>query len=241
MHHPRAVHRDERVAQTLGQVQQLLGIERAALPHVLLEVVARHQLGDQERLRGVGLGVQDGGHAGVLELLQGAHLAAQPVARRRVGPDVRVQQLERHGVATAVHRPVHSPHRRRSQGGDDGVPADLRPWFQADPLHPGTVSAAAGGRPATRGATCTDRVDTTRGDDPLPSDAPAHGYDFVVVANRLPVDVSLDDDGATTWTRSPGGLVTALAPVMASTSGAWVGWGGSPDLELSRSTSTAPS
>ena len=51
----------------------------------------------------------------------------------------------------------------------------------------------------------------------MPSDAPAHGYDFVVVANRLPVDVSLDDDGEPTWTRSPGGLVTALAPVMAST------------------------
>jgi len=66
----------------------------------------------------------------------------------------------------------------------------------------------------------------------VPTDAPAHGYDFVVVANRLPVDVSLDDDGEPTWTRSPGGLVTALAPVMASTSGAWVGWGGSPDLEL---------
>ena len=66
----------------------------------------------------------------------------------------------------------------------------------------------------------------------MPSDAPAHGYDFVVVANRLPVDVSLDDDGEPTWTRSPGGLVTALAPVMASTAGAWVGWGGSPDLEL---------
>ena len=41
-----------------------------------------------------------------------------------------------------------------------------------------------------------------------------------------------DDDGEPTWTRSPGGLVTALAPVMASTSGAWVGWAGSPDLEL---------
>jgi len=66
----------------------------------------------------------------------------------------------------------------------------------------------------------------------VPSAAPAHGYDFVVVANRLPVDVSLGDDGEPTWTRSPGGLVTALAPVMASTSGAWVGWGGSPDLEL---------
>jgi len=66
----------------------------------------------------------------------------------------------------------------------------------------------------------------------VPGQGPDHGYDFVVVANRLPVDVTLDDDGQTSWTRSPGGLVTALAPVMASTSGAWVGWGGSPDLEL---------
>jgi len=64
----------------------------------------------------------------------------------------------------------------------------------------------------------------------VPSDVP--GYDFVVVANRLPVDVSVGEDGEPTWTRSPGGLVTALAPVMASTAGAWVGWGGSPDLEL---------
>ncbi|MBT0993158.1 trehalose-6-phosphate synthase [Cellulomonas sp. DKR-3] len=63
-------------------------------------------------------------------------------------------------------------------------------------------------------------------------DVPSDGYDLVVVANRLPVDVSLDDHGEPTWSRSPGGLVTALAPVMASADGAWVGWGGSPDLTL---------
>jgi len=63
-------------------------------------------------------------------------------------------------------------------------------------------------------------------------DVAADGYDLLVVANRLPVDVSLGDDGEPTWTRSPGGLVTALAPVMAQAEGAWVGWGGSPDLEL---------
>lgn len=61
--------------------------------------------------------------------------------------------------------------------------------------------------------------------------APAQ-FDLVVVANRLPVDLSLDEDGETSWTRSPGGLVTALAPVMAKTEGAWVGWGGQPGLEL---------
>jgi len=63
-------------------------------------------------------------------------------------------------------------------------------------------------------------------------DVPSDGYDLVVVANRLPVDVSLDEAGEISWTRSPGGLVTALAPVMAGADGAWVGWGGSPGLDL---------
>ncbi|HEY0260737.1 MAG TPA: alpha,alpha-trehalose-phosphate synthase (UDP-forming) [Lacisediminihabitans sp.] len=58
------------------------------------------------------------------------------------------------------------------------------------------------------------------------------GYDLVVVANRLPVDVTLDDDGNPSWTRSPGGLVTALEPVVQGSDGAWVGWGGAADLDL---------
>ena len=57
-------------------------------------------------------------------------------------------------------------------------------------------------------------------------------YDFVVVSNRLPVDRVLDADGNSEWTRSPGGLVTALEPVMREADGAWVGWAGQPDLEL---------
>jgi trehalose 6-phosphate synthase len=55
-------------------------------------------------------------------------------------------------------------------------------------------------------------------------------YDFVVVSNRLPVDRVIDADGTASWTRSPGGLVTALEPVMREADGAWVGWGGQPDL-----------
>ncbi|WP_269929292.1 trehalose-phosphatase [Kocuria massiliensis] len=58
------------------------------------------------------------------------------------------------------------------------------------------------------------------------------GYDFVVVANRLPVDRSIDEDGNSTWRRSPGGLVSALAPVMAAHSGAWIGWHGASDEDL---------
>ncbi|HEX6577399.1 MAG TPA: trehalose-6-phosphate synthase [Jiangellaceae bacterium] len=52
---------------------------------------------------------------------------------------------------------------------------------------------------------------------------------FVVVANRLPVDRVTDAEGTTSWRRSPGGLVTALAPVMRAYAGAWVGWTGVPD------------
>lgn len=51
-------------------------------------------------------------------------------------------------------------------------------------------------------------------------------FDFVVVANRLPVDIHYEDDGSFTWNQAPGGLVTAMEPVMKSTHGAWVGWSG---------------
>jgi trehalose 6-phosphate synthase len=57
-------------------------------------------------------------------------------------------------------------------------------------------------------------------------------YHFVVVSNRLPVDHSTAADGTTTWTRSPGGLVSALEPVMRDTDGAWVGWVGQPDIDI---------
>ena len=58
------------------------------------------------------------------------------------------------------------------------------------------------------------------------------GYDLVVVANRLPVDIDKADDGEISWRRSPGGLVTALEPVMQKADGAWVGWSGGPGLDV---------
>ncbi|KNC20413.1 trehalose-phosphate synthase [Arthrobacter sp. RIT-PI-e] len=57
-------------------------------------------------------------------------------------------------------------------------------------------------------------------------------FDFIVVSNRLAVDRVVDGDGESSWRRSPGGLVTALAPVMAKADGAWVGWHGAPDETL---------
>ena len=59
----------------------------------------------------------------------------------------------------------------------------------------------------------------------------------MVVANRLPVDEVTDGEGEVAldsvaradgrlWRRSPGGLVTALHPILASNRGTWVGWHG---------------
>src|SRR5580658_93794 len=74
-------------------------------------------------------------------------------------------------------------------------------------------------RPVTNGAAMTKTESPTSPDEPgVPAtDMPP----VVAVANRLPVQQG--DDG---WQLSPGGLVTALRPVMAAQTGAWVGWDG---------------
>jgi alpha,alpha-trehalose-phosphate synthase [UDP-forming] len=51
-------------------------------------------------------------------------------------------------------------------------------------------------------------------------------YDFVVAASRLPVDQVEGPDGEPEWRPSPGGLVSALEPIMRKTSGVWIGWSG---------------
>ncbi|OZC73881.1 trehalose-6-phosphate synthase [Rhodococcus sp. 06-462-5] len=60
----------------------------------------------------------------------------------------------------------------------------------------------------------------------------SQGSDFVVVANRLPVDLEKLPDGSTRWKRSPGGLVTALEPILRANKGAWVGWVGVSDVDV---------
>ncbi|WP_240506230.1 alpha,alpha-trehalose-phosphate synthase (UDP-forming) [Thermoactinospora rubra] len=55
---------------------------------------------------------------------------------------------------------------------------------------------------------------------------------FLIVANRLPVDRTTGPDGSAAWRRSPGGLVTAIAPVMQRRDGAWLGWHGAADETL---------
>lgn len=55
---------------------------------------------------------------------------------------------------------------------------------------------------------------------------------FVVVANRLAVDRVSDEEGKLSWRTSPGGLATALEPVLRAQNGVWIGWTGSADENL---------
>jgi trehalose 6-phosphate synthase len=56
--------------------------------------------------------------------------------------------------------------------------------------------------------------------------------ELVIVANRLPVDRVERPDGSTSWRVSPGGLVTALEPIMRANEGLWVGWPGGTDAHV---------
>jgi trehalose 6-phosphate synthase len=76
----------------------------------------------------------------------------------------------------------------------------------------------------TRGSRAGAKKRSTRRKSPSTSD-------MVVVANRLPVDRVEAPDGTSTWRRSPGGLVTALEPVLQRHHGAWIGWPGGGDGE----------
>jgi trehalose 6-phosphate synthase len=48
----------------------------------------------------------------------------------------------------------------------------------------------------------------------------------------LPVDLVVDGGGNRSWKRSPGGLVTALEPMLRGRDGAWVGWPGLADADV---------
>src|SRR3954451_23040011 len=61
---------------------------------------------------------------------------------------------------------------------------------------------------------------------------PTDQADLVIVANRLPVDQVVNPDGSVEWRRSPGGLVTAIEPVMRENDGAWIGWAGGTESNL---------
>jgi len=48
---------------------------------------------------------------------------------------------------------------------------------------------------------------------------------LVIVSNRLPVQ-RVEEGGSATWKLSPGGLVTAMTPLLEERGGSWLGWPG---------------
>lgn len=56
--------------------------------------------------------------------------------------------------------------------------------------------------------------------------------ELVMVSNRLPVDRITADDGSVSWQTSPGGLVTAVEPIVRQLGCLWVGWAGDVDEDL---------
>ncbi len=54
---------------------------------------------------------------------------------------------------------------------------------------------------------------------------PQAAYEFLVVCNRLPVELRAAE-GRLSWEPSPGGLVTAMEPVLRDREAVWLGWSG---------------
>lgn len=50
-------------------------------------------------------------------------------------------------------------------------------------------------------------------------------WPLIIVANRLPVERVKSKEGSK-WKRSPGGLVSALTPIVQQAKGSWIGWSG---------------
>src|SRR5215471_5976520 len=101
-----------------------------------------------------------------------------------------------------------------------------RPRRAPSILSPGSHARGRPGLPPWRASTASRAAKLSRSRCYWPVDGHVREVDHgmppvVALANRLPVQRS---NGG--WQLSPGGLVTALRPVMTSRSGAWVGWDG---------------
>ncbi|MEQ7128968.1 trehalose-6-phosphate synthase [Actinopolymorpha sp. B11F2] len=118
----------------------------------------------------------------------------------------------------------HSPRTpENSEGPGSAVPADAT--GSTTPVAQSPTAPAQRSNPAAPPAPAG--ADTAASSQPHPQAAKSSARAaFVVVANRLPVDRVEEPDGSASWRRSPGGLVTALDPVMRANKGAWIGWAG---------------
>src|SRR5205814_1206389 len=103
-----------------------------------------------------------------------------------------------------------------------GLPWEMGAWSRK--ACGGVIEPIAIEQPRSR---TRARMDLARGRHETASRrSESRGQDgLVIVANRLPVSFEANN-GATGWLPSPGGLVSALRPVLQARSAVWVGWPG---------------
>jgi hypothetical protein len=126
VHDPGRVDRGQRLGEPGGQAVQHLGVERAARVDVLGQRGAVGVLGDQERLRRLGVGLDHPDRAHALDPGQRGHLAAEPGPELRVVGQFRAQHLDRDRLAAPGLGQVDDAHPARTQPGHQPVPADPR-------------------------------------------------------------------------------------------------------------------
>jgi trehalose 6-phosphate synthase len=117
--------------------------------------------------------------------------------------------------------------------GDNGVKTIYRvPEYGHPETEPGTaaIMECYGHplllEPAMRGGSTARRPPTTRTANGERRPKRRRRRRLVVVANRLPVN-RVTRGGVAAWELSPGGLVTAMQPILGRSGGCWVGWSGS--------------
>ena len=123
---PDAVDRFDGLPQAPGEVGEVAAVVDPRVGDVLFEGRAVDELGDDESLRLVGLGVDDFRDEGAADLLKHGDLAPQPAAARLLGQEPGVEELQGDAVARAVLRLEDGGHASGADPLDQPVSPDGR-------------------------------------------------------------------------------------------------------------------
>ena len=135
---PRLVDRLDRLAEMLGELDQVLPFEHPRIDDVLLQRRPIYEFRHNKGLVGVGLGVQDLGDVTAAHLLEHRDFPAKALPARVVHHEGRMQKLEGDADPGAVLRLEDGGHAARADSLDEPVPANVHL-----PTHTSTLSKDA--------------------------------------------------------------------------------------------------
>lgn len=115
----------ESVEEGMTEMDELVLGEGTVVPDVVGERLTVDELGDDEGLRGVELGVEHLGDAGMADPPQRPHLPGQTLARGLVAGDVRVEDLDGDRIVAAVDTEVDDTHAARAELLDEAVASQI--------------------------------------------------------------------------------------------------------------------